>query len=313
MPADDAGARGRTLVISAGDIYVEGVRCENERTVSLDRQPEPPLDPAAFPPAEPGTYGVFLHVQEQHLTATEREELREVALGGPDTATRTRTVWQAGLVAAGRRGDPTCADVAAAARQDPPRGRLRARAVPAAVSTSECIVPPNGGYRRLENQLYRVEIHDGTAAGARRTSGRATTAAWSPGSRASRPTHGERDRRRRDGVAHRPRRDGGLRPGADRRDHRRGPACSAREPGVLARDRQHRGPHAVLSNVDAVPLTHGRLPGQPDRAPLGRHAARSRSGTWIELEDGVFVEFAEGPTRPTRSAPATTGRSRRAR
>ncbi len=37
-------------------------------------------------------------MQEQHLTAVEREELREVALGGPDTATRTRTVWQAGLV-----------------------------------------------------------------------------------------------------------------------------------------------------------------------------------------------------------------------
>src|SRR5262249_1620377 len=63
-------ANGRTLTISAGDIYVDGVRCENEHTASFDRQPDPPLDTAAFPP-EAGTYGVFLHVQEQHLTATE--------------------------------------------------------------------------------------------------------------------------------------------------------------------------------------------------------------------------------------------------
>ena len=39
-------------------------------------------------------------------------------------------------------------------------GRLAARAEPDPSSTDPCIVPEEAGYRRLENQLYRVEIHD---------------------------------------------------------------------------------------------------------------------------------------------------------
>jgi len=37
-------------------------------------------------------------------------------------------------------------------------------------------VPPSGGYRGLENQLYRVEIHDGGDTAAPASNGRATNA-----------------------------------------------------------------------------------------------------------------------------------------
>ncbi len=124
-----------------------------------------------------GTYGVFLHVQEQHLTATEREELREVALGGPDTATRTRTVWQAGLVELDDAATATCADVAAAGPHDPPRGRLRARAVPAAVEHERV---HRAAQRRLpaaREPALPGRDPRGTAPAARPTSGRATTGA----------------------------------------------------------------------------------------------------------------------------------------
>jgi len=84
-------AAARDLAVSAGRIYVDGVLCENERATRYLAQPDLPQPPV---PATPGRYVVYLDVWERHLTALERPELREVALGGPDTATRTQTVWQ---------------------------------------------------------------------------------------------------------------------------------------------------------------------------------------------------------------------------
>ncbi len=291
MPVNDAGASGRTLVISAGDLYVEGVRCENERTVPLSRQPEPPVDTAVFPPGEAGTYGVYLHTQEEHLTATEREELREVALGGPDTATRTRTVWQAGLVKLGD-GEPTCADVAAAGPQDPPRGMLRARAVPAAESTSECIVPPNGGYRRLENQLYRVEIHDDTTYVWSRDNG-------SVAARLESITTSTTDRTAVVTVSHIGR-DATVGFGPEQVVEITDQGRMLRsQPGVLAQIDSIEDRRLRLSHVDEVPLTMADFPVNP----IVRRwdgTGTLEPGTWVELEDGVFVEFAEGPS-PTTS------------
>jgi photosystem II stability/assembly factor-like uncharacterized protein len=276
---------GRTLTISAGDIYVEGVRCENEHTVSFDRQPEPPLEMAEFPP-EAGTYGVFLHVQEQHLTAAEREQLREVALGGPDTATRTRTVWQAGLVKLSS-SNPTCADVAVASPQDPPRGLLRARAVPAAVSTSECIVPPNGGYRRLENQLYRVEIHDGATYVWSRDNGSVIARLEGITTNTAQKTA--------DATVSHTGRDATVGFGPEQIVEITDEGRMLRgEPGVLAQIDSIKGRTLVLSDVDAVPLTMADFPVNP----IVRRwdgTGTVATGKWVELEDGVFVEFAEGP------------------
>ena len=40
-------------------------------------------------------------------------------------------------------------------------GLLNARAQPPDPTQDPCLTPPGAGYRRLENQLYRVEIHQG--------------------------------------------------------------------------------------------------------------------------------------------------------
>ena len=40
-----------------------------------------------------------------------------------------------------------------------------ATAVGVPTNTDPCLLPPSGGYRGLENRLYRVEIHDGGASG----------------------------------------------------------------------------------------------------------------------------------------------------
>ena len=47
---------------------------------------------------------------------------------------------------------------------DPARPRLAARARPQLAATGLCEIAATAGYQRLENQLYRVEIHDGGTA-----------------------------------------------------------------------------------------------------------------------------------------------------
>jgi hypothetical protein len=148
------------LGVSAGRFYVGGVLCENERPVAVAGQPD--LPGAALPSS--GTHLFYLDVWQRHLTAFEQPDLREVALGGPDTTTRSKTVWQ---VKSEEAAGKTCADF----DQDwvpedaASSGRLAARAVPSASVSDPCLVPPGAGYRRLENQCYRVEIHTPGPAG----------------------------------------------------------------------------------------------------------------------------------------------------
>jgi Family of unknown function (DUF6519) len=46
-----------------------------------------------------------------------------------------------------------------------PKAWMSAQSTPQPTSTDPCIVPPRAGYRRLENQLYRVEVHAGSSTG----------------------------------------------------------------------------------------------------------------------------------------------------
>ena len=70
----------------------------------------------------------------------ERPRLREVALGGPDTATRARTIWQLRLADAA--AGATCADVASWVPDGGgSTGRLRARAKASDTTAQPCVVP----------------------------------------------------------------------------------------------------------------------------------------------------------------------------
>jgi photosystem II stability/assembly factor-like uncharacterized protein len=155
-------SEARDLFVSPGRMWVEGVLVETEDPVRLLSQPDSPGE--TMPGA--GTYIAYLDVWDRHVTAVERPELREIALGGPDTASRTRTTWRlrlepAGGIAACEQLPPDWAPANSAST-----GRLRARANPQQAATNECLVPAGGGYRRLENQHYRIEVHAPGAAGA---------------------------------------------------------------------------------------------------------------------------------------------------
>lgn len=141
----------RDLAIGAGRYYVHGTLCENEQTALFTSQPD---DPGVALPSlsESGWFLVYLDVWKRHLTAIEAPSVREVGLGGPDTTTRLKTVWQARLLpveVAGERLDDAVlfGTWDEFLRQANATGMLRARRVPAAPG--------------LGNLLYRIEIHDG--------------------------------------------------------------------------------------------------------------------------------------------------------
>ncbi len=90
-----------------------------------------------------------------------------------DTALRTQVIWQVKLL-------PLAPLIASGALTSPPmcksfpagwvpngqiRLQLRARAFQTQAATSPCELPAEGGYRSLENHLYRVEIHRGGVQG----------------------------------------------------------------------------------------------------------------------------------------------------
>jgi hypothetical protein len=150
------------LLIAPGRIYVEGILCENDEPGGVRYTQQPDL-PGAAVPADDGNYAVYLDGWERHVTSIDQHDLAfpplvESALQGPDTATRTRVVWQARLSPVQAL---TCADFTA---PPTPTGRLRAQEIEVTGPLDDCSVPAGGGYRRLENQLYRVEVHNASQA-----------------------------------------------------------------------------------------------------------------------------------------------------
>ena len=136
--------------VSAGRYYVDGILCENEATVAFEAQPD---HPGADFPRQPGVFLFYLDVWERAIGAIEDPELRETALGGPDTTLRARSLAQVKALPVAPPAEdtidprtlPEWLQLLAGERL---RGRLRARCRPFVGAA-------------LGNDLYRVEIHHG--------------------------------------------------------------------------------------------------------------------------------------------------------
>jgi hypothetical protein len=176
------------FTIGRGRYYVGGLLCENwpdgDGDVSYYNQVYYPLNKQknklpSFP------FLVYLDVWERHVTYVEAGHIREVALGGPDTATRSQVVWQVKTweLTNDRLGkmpewpgegelaeDQLCEvvnehwETAVDEWWPPSLGRLRAQTEKQNKATDPCITAPESRYRGAENQLYRVEIHKGGTA-----------------------------------------------------------------------------------------------------------------------------------------------------
>ncbi len=109
-----------------------------------------------------GTYLAYVEVWERAITALDDPAISEPALG-VDTATRSKVVWQVRLLdLAGVPGPVDCDTDLSDALETlaAPTGLMAARAEPPAGSADLCRPTPAGGYVGLENQLYRVHVHD---------------------------------------------------------------------------------------------------------------------------------------------------------
>lgn len=126
-------------------------------------------------------YLVYLDVWERLITYVEDDTIREVALDGPDTAARSKVVWQVKIT--GPLDACLKPEQLNALFQWENRGWLKAMANQASTSADPCIISPDARYRGPENQLYRVEIHrHGTrwdSKGVPRTNDKAATFKWS--------------------------------------------------------------------------------------------------------------------------------------
>ena len=92
------------------------------------------------------------------MTFDEDASLLESALGGPDTTTRSQTVWQVRLAPVD--ADLRCSDLDERAPRSPRPRRMAAELAAPDPSADPCEISASGGYQRLENQLYRVQVHD---------------------------------------------------------------------------------------------------------------------------------------------------------
>ncbi|HVF11239.1 MAG TPA: DUF6519 domain-containing protein, partial [Abditibacteriaceae bacterium] len=168
ITVESANNRVTDLNAGTGRYYVDGLLCENYA------QPDGAAPDGAPRPLPDLPFLAYLDVWERHVTALEDDAIREKALGGADTATRAQVVWQVKTIAlenldvAFEDGVPIATTINAQwsrlkLRLRPePRGLLQARVGPDSGSTDPCIVSPTARYRGLENQLYRVEVHQGS-------------------------------------------------------------------------------------------------------------------------------------------------------
>jgi hypothetical protein len=110
-----------------------------------------------------GKFLVYLDVWERHITHLEDASCGEVALGGADTATRAKVVWQVktSSVIPKTLDDGDWRAFVSTNFQSHSRGLLKARVQPQTASTDPCTISPASVYRGAENQLYRVEINTG--------------------------------------------------------------------------------------------------------------------------------------------------------
>ncbi|WIX99180.1 DUF6519 domain-containing protein [Amycolatopsis mongoliensis] len=184
VPSPD-GKKPADLAITPGRYYVDGVLADSapppvyqavggstedtqdtEDTAGLGywnqpfafRDPENGADLLPTPP-----FLVYLRLDERLVTAVQDPAIRESALGAalPDTGARTQVTWQV-LAAASLKPEAfdewvtqrTAESAFLAARVQKPDG----------TDDDPCVLAPDAAYRGPENQLYRVEVHQGGSA-----------------------------------------------------------------------------------------------------------------------------------------------------
>jgi len=167
-PNPDPASQPFDFLISGGPgaqgrYYVDGILCQLGQNATYLSQPDFPDAPDILP-TDGGDLRalVYLEVWQRLITYLEDDALREIALGGPDTATRLKTVAQVKVL-------PVSSDCAknltcATSDQFLPKsgqGTLTTLQPTNSQPADLCSLPDPSLYTGRENHLYRVEIHNG--------------------------------------------------------------------------------------------------------------------------------------------------------
>jgi hypothetical protein len=145
------------LEIGAGRFYLDGILCESVEPVPFGAQPDLPGIVLPQPRGrEREHHLLYLDVWERSVSAIEEPAIREIALGGPDTTLRDQVVAQVRAMRLESSIErPTARELHEAwPRLSAPladRGRL-GKLIARRRHTASA---------RLDNLLYRIEIHDG--------------------------------------------------------------------------------------------------------------------------------------------------------
>lgn len=155
----------RELTFSNANLDNVGQEIQLRRLLTYNTQPDYP-NPNDDQPLTKGVYLAYIDVWQRHITAIEDSTIREVALNIPDTTTRTKTVWQLKLKKLDNPEEVTESDKQ---KKDWKEFFSKQKIESRKPYLSACakLCPPSDnsassktGYQRLENQLYRVEIHE---------------------------------------------------------------------------------------------------------------------------------------------------------
>jgi hypothetical protein len=173
-------ANGDVQHLERGRYYVDGIDVEHVEAQDDPLELETGLLPAAL---REQVVLVYLEVWERHVTYVEenvpfqRRSMREVALGGPDTASRSEVRWavRTSLQPRNPRTSPVLTNggpvagspdreallAEALGRLLPAKGRLAASLTTQDIGEGDpCRDTAQPRYRGPENRLYRVEIHE---------------------------------------------------------------------------------------------------------------------------------------------------------
>ncbi len=175
--------------IHEGHYYVDGILCENDRPICYSGQKdyhlEEPLS-TLLSSNNTSSFLVYLDVWERYVSYIQDMDnkyrsIREVALGGPDTAGRSKLVWQVKVKPLGvppldldnfnlekcSNNTDCCQEIEEKWKdivlclQPENRGWLVAEAKFVDEPKSPCSISPEARFTGEGNYLYRVEIHRG--------------------------------------------------------------------------------------------------------------------------------------------------------
>lgn len=149
--------------IGAGHGFLGGWLIENPAACKLGTQPHPRSGDVI---TSPGV--ILIKAIVRHVDPVEEPALADVALGDAQASGRALNDWQVLPLAVPSGGTGlACSTVLTTAEWQalaaPSTGTLAVLKAAAAPSADPCSLTPGGGYTRLENLLYRVEVHGGDA------------------------------------------------------------------------------------------------------------------------------------------------------